>query len=146
MDGPNLYLPIWFLYWIPFFLPFNYGIKWALTWLVISVFGKCAHCGEICRQEIALKSLLLTIAAEIAGLAVFYVVEMKMNLSFEFYYAHYTEVSVLALGTAMGLNYLLNYFFKFFNKDIKTKKSRAIWSVALKDSFTYRQKKAKTAD
>ena len=113
MDGPNLYLPIWFLYWIPFFLPFNYGIKWALTWLVISVFGKCAHCGEICRQEIALKSLLLTIAAEIAGLAVFYVVEMKMNLSFEFYYAHYTEVSVLALGTAMGLNYLLNYFFAF---------------------------------
>ena len=113
MDGPNLYLPIWCLYWFPVVLPFNYCIKWGLTQLVTFVFGKCTHCQEVCRMELGLKSLGLTVAAEIAGLAVFYVVEMQMNLSFEAYYAHYTEVSVLALGVAMGLNYLLNYRFAF---------------------------------
>lgn len=64
-------------------------------------------------MELALKSLAFTVVAEIAGLAVFYVLEMHTGWSFEFYYAHYTAVSVLALGVAMGLNYLLNFFFVF---------------------------------
>ena len=53
----------------------------------------------------------LTIAAEIAALQVFYVAEM--NLSYEIYYAHYTQVCVLALGVAIVLNYVLNYCFAF---------------------------------
>lgn len=113
MDGPNLYLPIWILYWVPVFLPFNYLVKWMLTQVVTFLFGKGSRCEALCRLELVLKSLGLTIVAEIAGLAVFYVSEMQMDLSFEVYYAHYTGVSVLALGTAMGLNYLLNYFFAF---------------------------------
>jgi len=113
MDGPNLYFPIWILYWFTVFPPFNYGIKWGLIHLVAFIFGKYTHCEELCRLELVLKSLLVTIVAEIAGLSVFYVSEMQLGLSSEFYYAHYTEFSVLALGVALGLNYLLNYLFVF---------------------------------
>lgn len=113
MDGPNLYFPVWFLYWFPILLPLNYGIKWGITHLVTFIFGKCARYEELYRLEVVLKSLLVTIVAEIAGLSIFYVSEVHLGLSSEFYYAHYTEFSALALGVAMGLNYLLNYLFVF---------------------------------
>lgn len=113
MDGPNMYLPIWLLYWVPVYLPVNYCVKWCATKLVTFIAGKWTHCEELCQMELALKSLLLTIAAEIAALQVFYVAEMKMNLSYETYYAHYTQVCVLALGVAIILNYVLNYRFAF---------------------------------
>lgn len=108
-----MYLPIWLLYWFPILLPLNYAVKWWLIRFEMWVFGKCTHCEAVCQTKPVLKSFLLTIAAELVGLTVFYMAEMKMNLSFEVYYAHYAQVCVPALSVTVILNCLLNYHLVF---------------------------------
>lgn len=113
-----MYMPIWILYWFQILFPMNYALKLGVITLVLTIVAKRAGDSTVSSTKATLKSLCFSVAAEIAGLSVFWIAEMKMNLSFEVYYSHYTTVSVLALCAAVILNFLLNRVLNFRDVDL----------------------------
>ena len=109
-------IPIWLLYFMPFYMVPNYAIKLALVGIAVFTVRKW-----ICHMEKSVKAFFweretlkswgVGILAELAGLGLFCVSEM--NVDIEFYNQYYLQFSVAALLLAIILNVLLDYKFVF---------------------------------
>ncbi|MBP0981852.1 MAG: hypothetical protein J5968_06565, partial [Oscillospiraceae bacterium] len=69
-------LPIWLLYWVPFFFPIIILIKSALTLLIMFTWCKCIDNYDDFFLNAVVKIVMLCVAADSVGLAVFFVFEM----------------------------------------------------------------------
>ena len=113
-----MYMPIWFLYWFPFFLWVNIPIKAALFFLPLLICKGLTHNPKILTAGSVVKGWCFVMGSEIVGLFTFYVIEMKLGLTDSFYYSHYAQVSALALGISVVLNFLLNFIFSFKRNEV----------------------------
>lgn len=105
-----MYMPIWILYWFPFFLPINYGIKFIAINIVLWIYKK-RQTSMIYSTATVIKILCFTIVSELAGIAMFYFIEI--NTETNFYYGNYFVFCLLAFLCVAILNFLLNYMFVF---------------------------------
>ena len=114
-----MYMPIWILYWFPFFLPINYGIKFAAINIVLWICKKVININDVYSITMVIKSFCFTIVAELAGIAMFYIIEM--NTDTDFYYGNYLAFCLLAFFCVTILNFVLNHIFVFRKTNVSTK-------------------------
>ena len=108
-------LQIWLLYWVPFFFPIIILIKSALTLLIMFTWCKCIDNYDDFFLNAVVKIVMLCVAADSVGLAVFFVFEMLIFP--QNFTEHHALISISAFTAATATNILLQYRFSFKKYD-----------------------------